>query len=159
MGKPSSVKQRSKFFRSYVMFHPHKKSQRNTARECRKWIRKIFYFLDTAEGLAISRWRMVREEKVKGMEKICWTWEREREKYERKWIKKEGRPEELLVGMKTCRNSVQNYIGWRVRGWLHWQNTVQGDSTDLQCSVCPWCLVIRWFSAGKDWHSPLGLTA
>lgn len=47
---------------------------------------------------------MVREEKVMDMEKICL--KLETEKYERKRIKKRGRPEEQLEGIKTCRNSV-----------------------------------------------------
>lgn len=106
---------------------------------------KISYFLDSAEGPAISRWRIVREETVMDMLKM-----REREKYKRKWIKKGGRPAEVLVGINTCRDSVWNDVYWDIRRWLHWQNTVQNDPTGLQCSVHLLCLVMGWFSAGKD---------
>lgn len=110
---------------------------------------KISYFLDSAERPALSRWEIVREEKVMDVDENLLKM-REREKYEKKWIKKEERPEELLLGIMTWRDSVWNDIDWEMRRWLHFQNTVQDDPTGLQCSVHPWCLVMRWFSAGKN---------
>lgn len=120
-------------------FHPHKKHgetlQENVENE-----RENLVFLRHCRGAGSIQVKDGKRGKNNGYGKNLLNM---REKYGRKWIKKGGRPEDLLVGIKTYRNSVWSDIDWRMRRWQHWQNTVQDNPTGLQWSVHPG-MVLSW---------------